>query len=141
MMPFRLSTALNVTPPLDNPHRPALSWPRAMAWTLGAAYLPLLAMCLYTLGWVGCSHCKVTVWQLSPIGPGLFLWHLTRAVVDLPRLSDGIELTVAIVLTLPLLTLLAAAFHFSGRWRIPVGMLLLLGSSWLAFALYSVVRA
>jgi Na+-translocating ferredoxin:NAD+ oxidoreductase RnfD subunit len=119
----------------------ALSRQRATAWTLGAVYLPLLVMCLYTLGWVSCSHCKAAVWQLTPTAPGLFAYELSRQAVDLPHFSGPFGVATSIVLTLLSLAGIAAWLRHAGRWRIPVATVVVLASSWLAMALLSVVRA
>jgi Na+-translocating ferredoxin:NAD+ oxidoreductase RnfD subunit len=111
-----------------------------VAWTLGTVYLPLLVMCLYTQGWVSCSHCKAAVWWTAPTAPGLLTYELSRRLVDLPHFSGSFGVITTIALTLLLLAGIAAWFRRAGRWRIAVAVLLLPGSSWLAFALLSVVR-
>lgn len=107
----------------------------------GVVYVPQLAMCLYTLGWVACSHCKAVVWQLAPLAPGLLAYELTRKLVDLPHFSGAAAMTAAMMLTVLMLAGIAAGFRHAGRGRIPLALLLTLGSSWLAFALLAVTRA
>jgi len=108
---------------------------------LGVVYVPQLAMCLYTLGWVACSHCKAAVWQLAPLAPGLLMYELTRKLVDLPHFSGAASMATIIVLTMLMLAGIAAGLRHAGRGRIPLALLLTLGSSWLAFAVLAVTRA
>jgi hypothetical protein len=118
-----------------------LSWRRATAWTLGTAYLPLLAMCLYTLGWVSCSHCKVAVWKCAPIAPGLLVHTFTRGQLGLMHVPFAVGIVMMIAYTVLMLAGITAGHRHAGRGRTPLVIVLNLGAAWLAVTLFALIRA
>lgn len=126
-------------PMLPRPGR--ISWPCAALLTAYAVYGPQLIMCLYTLGFVSCSHCKAAVWQVAPVAPGLFLHESSRQIFNLPRFSSELGMAFAIGLSLLVLVGLTAWLRHAGRWRLAILILVALASAVLAFALLSAIRS
>lgn len=126
-------------PMLPRPGR--ISWPRAALLTVCAVYGPQLIMCLYTLGFVSCSHCKLAVWQVAPVAPGLFLGECGQRIFNLPHFSSELGIAFAIALSLLVLVGLTAWLRHAGRWRLAILILVALASAMLAFALLSAIRS
>lgn len=118
-----------------------LSWPRAVSLVLCAVYGPQLLMCLYTLLWISCSHCKLAVWMIAPVGPGLFLYEWARSLFGLQHFSSETGIVSTCVLTVLMLFGLTAWIRQAGRFRIAVLVLMASGSAALAFALLAAIRA
>lgn len=121
--------------------RSRMSWPRTLALTAAAIYGPQLLMCLYTLGFVACSHCKAAVWQIAPIAPGLFFYEWGRRIFDLPRFSGVAGVTLAATLSLLVFVGLTTGLRHVGRWRAAILIAVALASALLAVALLSAVRS
>ena len=119
----------------------ALSWGRATLLALGCVYVPLLAMCLYTLGWVSCSHCKVAVWKCAPIAPGLLVHAFTRGQLGLTHVPFAVGIVMMIAFTLLMLAGITAGLRHAGRVRIPLVIVLTLGAGWMAVVLLARMRA
>lgn len=117
------------------------SWPRAALLTAGAIYGPQLLMCLYTLGFVACSHCKAGVWQLAPIVPGLFFYEWGRRLLDLPHFSGAVGVALSIVISLLVCAVLTLGVRQAGHWRAAILIPVLFASAIIAVALLSAMRA
>lgn len=118
-----------------------ISWPRAALLTVCAVYGPQLIMCLCTLGFVSCSHCKAAVWQVAPVAPGLFLYECGRRIFNLPHFSSELGMAFAMALSLLVLVGLAAWLRHAGRWRVGIVTLVALAAAMLAFALLGAIRS
>lgn len=77
-----------------------ISWPKALAWSMGAVYGPFVLTALYALGFVSCSHCKQAAWSLLPCAPGLIPMEFSSRLLDLPRFGNGLGFVVAFLLTM-----------------------------------------
>ena len=97
-------------------------------------------MCLYTLGFVSCSHCKLAVWQIAPGAPGVFIYVWGHSIFGLPRFSNGVDLAFIGVYSLLVFCGLAAWLRCAGRWRIGVLSAATLGSAFIAVALLGGIR-
>lgn len=128
--------------PASDGQRPARwPWQRAVGLALAVLYGPQLAMCFYTLFWVGCGHCKRTVWVVVPMAPGLFLHEWTRQVAGLPHSSSAAGIAASIGLSAVVVGGLTAWLRCAGRWRMPLGFLVALAAAALAAALLAAVRS
>ena len=119
----------------------ARSWWCAALPTACAIYGPQLLMCLYTLFWVSCGHCKLAVWQVAPIAPGLFLYETGRRILDLPHFSSEIGITLTIALSVLVLAALTAWVRHAGRWWLAILIPVTLASGFLAVALLGAIRS
>jgi hypothetical protein len=125
---------------------PARSWPFARSWlgaallTAAAIYGPQLSMCLYTQGFVACSHCKAGVWQVAPIAPGLFFYETGRRLLNLPHFSSAVGIAFVIVLSLLIFAGLTAGVRRAGRWWAAILIPVALASGFIAFAILSAMR-
>jgi hypothetical protein len=118
-----------------------LTWLRALMLSVGAIYLPQFVMCLYTLLFVSCDHCKKGVWLVAPLAPGGFIWEWARHFIGLPRVSGWVGVLVAACLTQLVIVGFAFLLRKSGRWRYPLLVLMLVASGGLAFVVLGVMRA
>ncbi len=66
-----------------------------LAWS--AVYAPFVAMAVYTLSFVDCSHCTATAWMLLPYAPGLLLVELARRPLDLPRPPEELWFAISFI--------------------------------------------
>jgi hypothetical protein len=126
--------------PIPRPVRD-YSWWHAALLTASAIYGPQLLMCLYTLGFVACSHCKTGVWLLAPIAPGLLLYEWGRHIFGLEHSSSAVGLTCTIALSLLVFGGLTVLMHNAERWRVAILIAVTLASGFIAVALLGAMRA
>lgn len=115
-----MMTAEHSLHPAGDPIRPRVlkwTWRRATGMAVGAVYAPQFLMCLYTLGFVSCSHCKLAVWQVASVAPGLFIHESARKFLDTPNFSGAGEIAASCILTVMVIAGLVAWLRCAGRWR------------------------
>jgi ABC-type transporter Mla maintaining outer membrane lipid asymmetry permease subunit MlaE len=81
------------------------SWRRAFALAAGVIYMPQLVMCLYTLAFVSCAHCKKAVGMVAPLAPGVFCYQLAQSLTGFTHHFTG---SLGVVLTAAVLAIVAA---------------------------------
>lgn len=72
-----------------------------LAWS--ALYMPFVAMASYTLVWVPCEHCKMSVWAVFPYGPGLMPVGTAWELLKLPRPSNAAWFASALCVSIAML--------------------------------------
>jgi hypothetical protein len=82
-----------------------------LAWT--ALYAPFVATASYTVAWVPCDHCKLSVWAALPYGPGLMPVGTAWELLNLPRPSDTLWFASAFCVSIA--TLVAMTWLLRGR--------------------------
>jgi hypothetical protein len=131
------SPAMVTVPPVR------LAWKRDLALAVGALYVPLLLMCCYTLLCVPCDHCKRSVWIVAPFAPGGFVWEWTRHFLQLPHPTSAVGAIVSGVLSVLITVGLAAWLRRARgrRWRYILLATILVAATFLAYAVFTLMRA
>jgi hypothetical protein len=93
----------------------AISWKRAAGLSCLAVYGPFIVVAIYALLFVPCSHCKATAWMLLPSSPGLAPIEVGRRWLGFSRLTDALWFTLAFVVSVFLVCLLAYLLR-QRRW-------------------------
>ena len=104
--------------------RPLLVWPRALALAAVAVYGPQLAMGVFTLCRVSCEHCRVTVWKMMAVAPGV------ETAVGLCMIFKIRHLTTSDTTNL----FMVAAFSILALFGVTALLRRWTGSRWLVFS-------
>lgn len=131
-----------MTPDSNSPNTAAAppGWRRALVLAVLAIYGPNLLMGIYTLGAVGCQHCRKSVWELMAVAPGIEL-SLPMFLAHLRINSMVVSMTIFAILALLAVLGLAARIHLCprARWWILGGVFILF--SFGAVFLLALIRA
>src|SRR5689334_13050081 len=110
---------------------PAISWKGAAGVASFAVYGPFMAMAVYALWFVKCTHCKKAALTILPCGPALLPLEAGRSWLQLPlpRGTDAPGFVLA--------TILSLAFVFGLAWLVRRGPRVLLAAAAVALAVFS----
>jgi hypothetical protein len=115
---------------------------RAYLTSYFAVYGPFLAMALYTLAFVECTHCKAAAWSMLPYGPALIPLMLSVRLLGIPAVGDSLSIALGLAVCAGIVAVLARLLHGRRRWLqtlIAATALALSGVS--AYVLLALIRA
>jgi len=117
------------------------SWIRSILLIAIASYLPFVALAGYMTAFVSCSHCRLTAWQLAPVGPGLVPMHVALQFSGIGRLADDWEWTIAALTALSIIAVMAFVSRLGRLWQGATLAIAFACCSLFACVLYALIRA
>lgn len=125
---------------MKNLSRGPIAWWKSIGLAIAALYVPFVAMGIYTLFFVSCSHCKKAVWQLMQLAPGLVPGVVCSQWL-LPRKSEWALWTTTGVIELLMLFGVTLLVRRGGICLVTTLIVTLLITSFLAVVVLEMIQA